>query len=102
MLRMSLGPASQKTVRHALASSCPPSQVLRPRHGSHRATCFLAEFQDLPCVVTSVFVSLSRGPQVTLELMISSARLARKYPGVRLHTHLAENQVGFQRLRHGR
>lgn len=42
MLRMSLGPSSQKTVTH--------------------------------------------------DLMISSARLARKHPGVRLHTHLAENE----------
>lgn len=35
---------------------------------------------------------------VTNELMSSSAILARKYEGVRLHTHLAENQVSRARL----
>ncbi|KAG2453830.1 hypothetical protein HYH02_002037 [Chlamydomonas schloesseri] len=39
---------------------------------------------------------ISLGPSsqktVTHELMISSARLARRHPGVRLHTHLAENE----------
>ena len=30
---------------------------------------------------------------VTKDLMIKSAQLARKYEGVRLHTHMAENQV---------
>ena len=30
---------------------------------------------------------------VTNDLMIAAAKLARKYEGVRLHTHLAENQV---------
>lgn len=30
---------------------------------------------------------------VTKDLMIKAAELARKYKGVRLHTHMAENQV---------
>ena len=29
---------------------------------------------------------------VTNDLMLGAARLARRYAGVRLHTHLAENQ----------
>lgn len=30
---------------------------------------------------------------VTNDLMVSAAKIAREYKGVRLHTHLAENQV---------
>ena len=30
---------------------------------------------------------------VTNDLMVAAAKLAREYHGVRLHTHLAENQV---------
>lgn len=30
---------------------------------------------------------------VTNDLMIAAAKLARQYKGVRLHTHIAENQV---------
>ena len=33
---------------------------------------------------------------VTNELMVSAAKIAREYTGVRLHTHLAENQVHAQ------
>ncbi|KAG2501629.1 hypothetical protein HYH03_000134 [Edaphochlamys debaryana] len=43
---------------------------------------------------------ISLGPAsqktVTNDLMISAARLARKHPGVRLHTHLAENQEDIE------
>ena len=33
---------------------------------------------------------------VTNDLMVAAAKLAREYNGVRLHTHLAENQVCVQ------
>ncbi len=40
---------------------------------------------------------ISLGPAsqktVTNDLMVAAAQLARKHPGVRLHTHLAENEV---------
>ncbi|KXZ46467.1 hypothetical protein GPECTOR_43g903 [Gonium pectorale] len=43
---------------------------------------------------------MSLGPAsqktVTNDLMVSSARLARKHEGVRLHTHLAENQEDIE------
>ena len=32
---------------------------------------------------------------VTQDLMVEAAKLARKYEGVRLHTHMAENQACF-------
>ena len=35
---------------------------------------------------------------VTTKMMIDAAELARRYPGVRLHTHLAENQVFYEHL----
>ena len=40
---------------------------------------------------------------VTTELMVKAARLARQYPGVRLHTHLAENQedIDFSQKEYG-
>ncbi|EFJ49445.1 hypothetical protein VOLCADRAFT_89869 [Volvox carteri f. nagariensis] len=43
-------------------------------------------------------VSLGPASQktVTNELMLSAARLAREHPGVRLHTHLAENQEDIE------
>ena len=33
---------------------------------------------------------------VTQDLMVEAAKLARKYEGVRLHTHMAENQARQQ------
>ena len=40
---------------------------------------------------------------VTKELMVKAARLARQHPGVRLHTHLAENQedIDFSQSAYG-
>ena len=40
---------------------------------------------------------------VSKELMVKAARLARRYPGVRLHTHLAENQedIDFSQSTYG-
>ena len=37
---------------------------------------------------------------VTKDLMVKAAQLARKYEGVRLHTHMAENQVPTQYQAH--
>ncbi len=39
-----------------------------------------------------VAVGPSSQKVVTDSLMVAAAQLARRYPGVRLHTHLAENQ----------
>lgn len=50
---------------------------------------------SLPVRLSMLRMSLGPASQktVTNDLMLSAARLARKHPGVRLHTHLAENQV---------
>lgn len=33
---------------------------------------------------------------VTQDLMVAAAKLARQHAGVRLHTHMAENQEGIE------
>ena len=71
------------------------SQQLTLRHAFSMQ--ILAFLQALCCMCRLSMLRMSLAPcapfVVTNDLMIQAAAMARKHPGVRLHTHLAENQV---------
>jgi Amidohydrolase family len=75
---------------------------LLPKHGAYcdgdrrgrAAPFFVLQFVSV-CLDRYSMLRIGLAPcspfTVTNDLMISAARIAREYEGVRLHTHLAEN-----------
>lgn len=101
MLRMGLAPCSPFTVTNNLMTE---AATLARKYPGVRLHTHLAENQVWSpahlclhglCRFSMLRIGLAPcAPfNVTNDLMIATAKLARQYQGVRLHTHLAENQV---------
>ena len=72
---------NSRCVLRVLAGRMPP-QLQRADSGAWQRRYSMLRVSLAPCAPFNV----------TTDLMEAAAKLARKYPGVRLHTHLAENQ----------
>ncbi len=110
MLRMSLAPAIREYAVHltstqflSFAHSLPPLRIIESFLVA--VACNLPPLKIVNSFVGGRFSMLRMGLSpcapfnVTQDLMKAAAKLARQHQGVRLHTHLAENEEDIEYAR---